>query len=147
MFFRALVVFTILYSHSQHLFSHITAFLSKTPIAFRDQRDIPATMCKVSAREEHKQENEAYHTRATCVHPTINKQPSMHCLLNAFVTTNHFRPVHVCISAHLLRLTFDSLNADEKTFIQMRVQSYGITSLIMQIQITHIALHECVKSY
>ncbi len=138
-FFRSLVVFTLLYSHSQHRFSHKTAFLSKTSIAFRKQRDISTTLCKVSAREEHKQENVAYHTRATCAHPTINKQPSMYSVLNVLLQRI---ASNLSTCAFLLSLTFDKCWQD---LYSDEVQSYRITSLIMQIQITpHIALQECV---
>lgn len=146
-FFRSLVVFTLLYSHSQHRFSHKTAFLSKTSIAFRKQRDISTTLCKVSAREEHKQENVAYHTRATCAHPTINKQPSMYSLLNVLITTDHFKPVHMCIFAHLLSLTFDKcwqedLYSDEGAKLQDHVIDHANTNntpyCLARMCLTHI---------
>jgi len=59
---------------AQTCFSHIIRFESEKLL---ENSDISTMLCKVSAREEHKQENVAFHTRATCVHPTINKQPSM----------------------------------------------------------------------
>lgn len=145
-FFRSLVVFTLLYSHSQPRFSHITPFLIKTSIVLREQRGISTTLFEGSAPEEHKQENVAYHTRATCVHPTINKQPSMYCLLSVLITTDHFKPVHMCIFAHLLSLTFDKcwqedLYSDEGAKLQAtdHVIDHANTN-----NTPHIALQECV---
>lgn len=110
------------------------------------KRCISTTLCKVSAREEHKQENVAYHTRATCVHPTINKQPSMYSQLNVLITTNHLKPVHMCIFAHLLSLAFDKcwqedLYSDEGTKLQAtdHVIDHANTN-----NTPHIALEGCL---
>lgn len=81
--------------------------------------DISTTMREVSFREVHKQEHVAHHTRETCVHPTINKQPSMYC---------HIERLHynvsgqICPHVHFVLHIYSAprlINADKKTFIQM----------------------------
>lgn len=133
------------YTHSANMFQSCNPVLEKTAKVIRKQRYISTTLCKVSVREEHKQENVAFHTRATCVHPTINKQPSMlpfECLNynESFKTCPH---VHFCSFAQLdirLMLTIRPLFR-----WGYKATDHGIDHASIRLyNRPYIALEECV---